>query len=246
MNREDWNLWSSLTFKTLGYRKNFDLISYDENIITLYDGMVSEIRIGERKPPRPVGEYGFSVWNIELGQKFGVDFNSLIKEHVAENVYSELVDMIKADEIDIKKYKRIVFVHNFVLNKDYRKRGTTEEFVEMLLRDFYCDNVAIIMLVKPIQNNVVDADHYFNRKEVVISETLNRKDVRSVSAIEYYSLNELLKKEDTEINEYKLFGVAQRCGFERINESYLFLFSPEKAIQRMKIKREFSQLIENE
>lgn len=246
MNRNDLNLWSNLTFKTLGYRRNFDLVSLNENIITLYDGMVSEIRLSERKPPRPVGEYGFSVWNIDLAHKLGVDLERLIKAHDIENVYSEFYEVIKENVIDVHDYKKIVFVHSFVLNKNYRKHGITEEFVEMLYRDFYCDNTAIIMLVKPFQDNPIDADYYFNRKEVKIRESLNEIEDQVVSATEYYSLNELLKKDDKELNEYKLFTVANKCGFRRIDESYLFIFSPEKTLKRLQEKIKNSEVIENQ
>ena len=246
MNRRDWKLWNNVTFKTLAYRKNFDIISTNENIITLYDGMVSEIRLEKRKPPRPVGEYGFSVWNIDLGKKLNVNLEQLIRAHDSENTYSELFDVIKKNVIDVRDYKKIVFVHTLVLNKDYRKRGITEEFVEMLYRDFYCEDTAIIMLVKPFQDNPIDADFYFNSKAVLIRETLHKAMDFSVSAREYYGLDELAMKTDTEINEYKLFTVASKCGFKRINDSFLFLFSPENTLERMQEKLNYSQQIETE
>jgi len=245
MNNRDWRLWENLTFKTLAYRKNFDLISTNENIITLYDGMISEIRLRSRKPPRPVGEYSFSVWNIELGQKLDVDIEKLIKVHDVENTYSELFEVVNENLLNVRSYKKIVFVQTLVLNKDYRKRGVTQELVEMLYRDFYCEDTAIIMLVKPFQNNPIDADYFFNRKEVILNETLDRSKSHSVTATEYYSLDELTHKTDTEINEYKLFTVASNCGFRRIGDSYLFLFSPDKTLKRLKDKKEFPQLTEN-
>jgi hypothetical protein len=241
MNRNNWNLWNNLTFKTLGYRKNFDIVSVNENIITLYDGMISETRLNKPKPPRPVGEYGFSVWNIALAKKLGVDLNTLIKAHDIENTYSEMYNVIKKNVIDIKNYKRIVFVHSFILNKNYRKRDVTQEFIEMLYRDFYCDDTAIIMLVKPFQDNTIDADYYFNRKYVKVKESLDGLNTHMVSAAEYYSLDELLEKNDTEINEYKLFALANKCGFNRINESYLFIFSPEKTLERLRKKMKYQQ-----
>jgi len=246
MERKDLNLWSNITFKTQSYRKNFDIINTNENFITEYDGIISEIRLEQHKPPRPVGEYGFSVWNIELGGKFNVNFNKLINEHAFEDTYDELVDIIKKKEININDYKKIVLVHTFIINKNYRKRGITEEFIEMLYRDFYCENVAIIMLVKPFQNNLIDADFYFNHKNITVKETLNINNDINISATEYYSLNELIQKTDTEINEYKLFNVVSKCGFNRINESHLFLFTPEKIEMRMLKKQQFSQRPENE
>jgi len=239
MNRDDWNLWNDITFKTHGYRKNFDMINPNENFITEYDGNICEIRIGKRQPPRPIGEYGFSVWHIGLGKKFAVDFNKLIKQHSFENTYGELINVIKKKEIDIKNYKKIILIHTFILNKNYRKRGITEEFIEMIYRDFYDNDVAIIMLVKPFQDNPIDADVYFNHKSVIIKESFEDSNIIHVPATEYYSLNELIEKKDTELNEYKLFAVAHKCGFKRINDSYLFLFSPEKIEQRMIEKQQF-------
>jgi hypothetical protein len=43
----------------------------------------------------------------------------------------------------------------------------------------------------------------------------------------------LIKKEDKEMDDYKLFAVAVNSGFSRINDSHLFLFNPEKTIQRL-------------
>lgn len=246
MNREDWNLWSKITFKTQGYRKNFDMINFNENFITEYEGTVFEIRVDKHKPPRPVGEYGFSVWNIGLGEKFAVNFNKLIKELAFEDTYNELVDLIKKKKINISDYKKIVLIHTFVLRKDYRKRGITEEFIEMFYRDFYCDNVAIIILVKPFQDNPIDTDFFSNRKLVQVRETLDPSETIEIPAIKYYLLNELTKKKDIELNEYKLFAVVSKCGFNRINESHLFIFSPEKIAERMLEKQKFLQDIENQ
>jgi len=116
----------------------------------------------------------------------------------------------------------------------------------MFYRDFYYIDIAIIMLVKPFQDNPIDADFYFNRKQVLVRESLDFSDAISISATEYYSLNELSKKNDTELNEYKLFAVANKCGFNRINNSHLFLFSPEKIEERLLEKQNFIQQTETE
>lgn len=246
MNRKNWNLWSNITFKTQSYRKNFDLINLNENFITEYDGTISEIRLDKRQPPRPIGEYGFSIWNIGLGEKFAVDFNKLIKDHAFEDTYNELVNIIRKEEININDYKKIVLIHTLVLNKNFRKRGVTEEFVEMIYRDYYADDIAVIILVKPFQDNLTDAEYYLNHKKVIIRNSLNSKDDITIPATEYYSLDELIEKNDVEMNEYKLFAIAHRCGFQRINESYLFLFSPEKINERLSDKQIYSQQVETE
>jgi len=236
MDAIDWKLWNNITFKTQAYRKNFDLVNENENIITEYDGTISEIRIEEQLPPLIIGEYGFSVWNIELGKKFGVNFDKLINEHAIENTYGELVRVIKQKDINIDQYKKLVLVHTFVLHKDYRKRGMTEELVEMLYRDFYSEDVAVIVLVKPFQNNAIDADFYFKHRFVPVRNVLRSKEILKVPAFEYYSMKELIENKDTELIEYKLFAIASKCGFRRIDESFLFILFPEKVVERMEAK----------
>jgi len=246
MNKTDISIWSNLTFKTRAYRKNYDLITDDENIITEYDGTVGLLRLGEKKSPLIIGEYGFSVWNIELGKMLGIDFNKLLFAHRIEDTYDELRKAIADKLIDITEYRRVVLIHSLMLRADARKHGISEEFVEMIYRDFYDESYAIIALVKPFQNNPIDADYYFERKSVIINDvSCDVEKADNIPATEYYSLNELVNKNDREFNEYKLFSVASRCGFSRIGESYLFKYSPDQTIERLMDKvemlKEFNQ-----
>jgi hypothetical protein len=239
MNKENGIIWDNLTFKTINYCKNFDLVNDNENIITEHAGTISEIRIVEHKPPIIAGEFGLSVWNIELGKKFNVNFNKLIEEHKFELMYSELMKIIQNKNIDIEKFDKLILVNNLMLHPNYRKHGVTEEFVEYLHRVFYAKNDAIIALVMPFQNNPVDADFYFNQQTVEIRHSLQKThEFETIPAHIYYSLNEFQKKTDKELNEYKLFSVATKCGFNRLDNSYLFIYSPEKIFQRMLKKRE--------
>lgn len=244
MKTEDLKLWNTITFKTQSYRKNFDMINDNENFITECDGTISEVRLLKRKPPLHIGEYGFSIWNIELGNQFSVDFNKLITEHSFENSYKELIGLIKNKKIDIQKYKKILIIHSLVINKKYRKHEIVEEFIEMIYRDYYDKNVAIIFLVKPFQNNPIDYDFYIKRKHIFIRDSVLNNDGTNVSAAEYYSLQEFLDKKDTELNEYKLFAIATRCGFKRIDESHLFIFSPEKINKRLVEKKKILETLE--
>ena len=245
MNTNYWRILADITFKTQGYRKNFDLLSEYDNFITEYDGSITHIRITEHKPPVFVGEYGFSVWNIEMCKKFGANFNHLIEDHMIESTYIELNNVIEQKLFNLEDYKKVIFIHSFILKPDYRKMEITEEFIEMLYRDFYDDNVAIIALVKPFQNNPVDADYYYNNKTILVKEDpVDANKVEKVPATEYYSLGDFERKRDTELNEYKLFALASRCGFGRIGESYLFKFSPEKIIERMNEKKSNIQTFE--
>lgn len=235
MDKRSWDVWNNLTFKTQGYRKNFDLVTENENIITLYNGTISVIRLSEQKSPLIIGEYGFSVWNIALAKMLGIDLNKLIKSHKMENAYDELLKLINDNEFNINNYAKVVFIHGLVVHPDYRKIGVTEEFFEFMYRDFYSEDTAIIALVKPIQDNEIDADFYFKHKTVRIRN--NNGSIENISAMQYYSLDKLMKKADVESNEYRLFSVAQRCGFLRINSSRLFLFNPEVIIERIKEKK---------
>jgi len=239
MDTNNLKLWNNITFKTEGYRKNFDFINDDENIITEYDGKISEIRISELKPPHIIGEYGFSVWHIDLGKKFNVNLKKLIANHHIEDTYDELLKIIKQNDFNFENINKLVLIHSFVLKRDYRKRGITEEFIETIYRDFFGENVAIIMLVKPLQYNKIDFDFYKHHKSVQVKESLKSKNASYIHAMEYYSLNEMLKREDMEMNEYKLFNVANKCGFSRIGESHLFKFIPDKIIKRMNDKHQY-------
>lgn len=246
MNKQDWKLWNKLTFKTLSYRKNFDMIDNNENYITEYEGLITKLMINERKPPYVVGEYGFSVWNINMGVKYNTDFRELLLKHEFEDTYSELISAIDNDGINIYDYDKIILIHNVTIAKDFRKRGVVEELTEMFYRDFYGEKIAIIVLAKPFQNNKIDLDFFSKHKYVSVKESLNILEAQKVPSMKYYSLDELMEKDDVEKNEYKLFAVASKCGFQRIGDSYLFLLSPEKVIERFEKKQKMIQPINDE
>lgn len=245
MKGTDLELWGNITFKTLAYRKNYDFISTNENIITLYEGMISELRLNEKIFPKPIGEYGFTVWNVELAKTLNANIYDLIKEHKAENTYNELIEVIENRGLDVFDYKKIVFLNSFVLKKEYRKRGITEELVEMLYRDFYADDVAVIVLAKPFQDNNFDGDFFLKDRQVRLNDTRNRSNEYLVPAADYYSLTELLDNKDSELNEYKLFAIANNCGFWRLSETNLFILKPEKIIKRLQKKYKLTQVAEN-
>lgn len=244
IDKKYWGIWDNTTFKTVCYHKNFDLVNDDESLITEYSGTISLIRLAEYKSPLLMGEFELSEWNVGLGLKFEANLVKLVKKHKSEVLYTELLRLIKNNEIDITKYKKIVFIANLIVRPDYRKFGITEEFIELLYREHYNEGDAIIALVKPLQDNPIDNDYYFNQKIVEVKLSLqNNNEIEFIPALDYYSLNNLLVKRDTETNEYKLFSVAARCGFSRIGESYLFIYSPEKTVQRMIEKKEYVKKI---
>lgn len=234
MNKKDINIWKNIAFKTNSYRKNFDLIVDGDNVVTEYFGTISELRITEAKPPIPIGEYGFSVWNISLAKMLNININKLISIYKQENTYNELNE-IENKVFDVNKYHKIIFVHSLIIHPEYRKIGVTEEFVEYLYRDFYYKDAAIIALIKPIQDNTINFDTYFKKKISIKISTSDDLGYNTIPAVEYYSLNKLTDK-DNEASKYRLFSIAMKCGFQRIKESNLFIFNPDIIIERIKEK----------
>ena len=244
MNKDHYNLWNKITFRTVNYRKNFDLINENESFISEYSGLISEIRLSDNLPPVIVGEYGYSVWNIEFALKFGSDITTLLKHYKAENIYNELLDLVTEEKINVFNYKKIILIHNLVVHPKYRKLFITEEFVESIYREYSDDNVAIIALVMPIQYNEIDNEYFYKHNKVKIHNSfINQDDYTIIKASDYYSLDDLLEKTDVETNEYKLYALAAKCGFNRIDESHLFLFKPEKITNRINEKLKYTKSI---
>lgn len=236
MNISNWNIWVNLAFTTRSFHKNFDLISDNENFITECEGTISEIRIEEHKLPRIIGEYRLSIWNTGLGISFNTDFKKLIEEYSFDDAYSEMNNIINNNQFHINYYRKIIFIHSIVLMEEYRKHEITEEFIETIFREYHAKNTAIIALVKPIQNNINEYDTYSKCKTILIKEYYHSLDNEVVPAVKYFSLNKLNQKKDIELNNYKLFSKATDCGFKRIENSHLFVFSPEKIKKRMQMK----------
>jgi hypothetical protein len=230
-----------IVFDTQALRKNFDIVPKScDNIITEHTGTINEIRSIEKKPPIFIGEYGFSVWNILLAKMFDININKIIESYRIETTYNEIMTLIEDKIFDIYSYNKIVFVHGLIVHPDYRKIGITEEFAELLYRDYYADDIAIIALAKPIQNNRIDFNSHYKNKMIRIRSKLGDYDkFELIPAIEYYSLNQLMEKKDSEANKYRLFAVANKCGFQRINNSSLFLFKPDVIIDRIKEKNKY-------
>lgn len=227
----------NLSFKSRCYRKNFDLFTDNEHIVTEYDGNISKLRIGKKKQPKIIGEFGYSVWNIKLGKLLNVDIDELINKFSNDVTYMNLRYVIDNDHFNINDYDRVVFIHSLIIKNDYRKHNVTEEFIETIYREFYDERTAIIALAKPLQNNGTDEKYYLNVKTVdYLNISGDTQTLKRIPASEYYSLHDLYKKNDDEFNEYKIFAIANRCGFDRLGGSYLFKFSPEKTIKRLLFK----------
>lgn len=235
----NYELWERLTFKTTNYGKNFDLISDNDSFISECDGDISEVRIDEDKPSFIVGEYCFSIWNLGLAREFGVDLLSIIDDDFTESAYTEIYDLINNKEIDLSKTDKLIIIHTMILHPKYKNKGVFDEFIEYIYSKYYWGgNNKLLALVKPVQTNEIDLDYYQKKKNIEIKQKLTKDSpVVIMHANEYYGIDELLKKDDDEHNEYKLYAHACKSGFNRIGDTHIFEFKPEHIRFRMEEKR---------
>ena len=225
-------LISNLSFKTKCYRKNYDLTIPDEHIITEYEGEISLLRINEKKLPKIIGEYGFSVWDINLGEFLNIDINELFNIQSDNVSYSNMVSLINNNEFNYKKYNKILFIHTLIIKEEFRKNEIGEEFVENIYRDYYNKNTAIVFLASPFQYNNYDYDYYSKHRKINVNETDNVH-INTMSAFEYYSLDKLINKNDYEMNKLKIYSTVHKYGFDRIGNSDLFIMNHHNILDRM-------------
>lgn len=232
----NYKTWSRLTFKTTSFRKNFDLCIPNENFITENEGHVSILRFVENKLPMIIGEYSFSVWNIGLTRDLNIDLIELINmEEFNDDIYKELRHLIRKNKFNLDETSRLILIHTLILHPQYRKLNISEEFIEFLYRDFYHgNNSKMIALIKPIQDNLIDREYFYNHKLINVKNYHNEID-NLIPATTYYNLNKF-KNSDEEMIKYKLFSVASRCGFNRLHDTNLFEFEPTKIHERLRIK----------
>lgn len=214
------NQFEDITFKTLSYRKNYDMIVKNENIITELEGTITNLRIEKDKLPELIGEFELSIWNVRVANLLRHNLYELLKSEEGVNTYDELSNIVSQGKFDLNKYNKIVFVHTLLIRDDYRGTGITEEFVEYLYREYYNDdNTIIIALVKPFQNNRPDYLYFINERVVRSKDELHGNEKISTT-LEFFSLNKFIEKDDDEMNEYKLFSAAKKCGFKRMNDDF--------------------------
>lgn len=218
------DIQEKLTFKTNSYYDNYNFPDNEENIITRYDGIVYKTRISEKKLPLQLGEYDFQVWNIKLAKDLNIDAKKILSEYKVDDMLYSFNKIINDDSLDIFEYDKIVFIRYLILNDSYKKMGISKEFTKMIYKNFYDSKTAIISYAKPIQYQdiYVNNENYFNYKSIQIKE---KDTIRSIPATKYYSFNKLFKKEDRELNGYKVFSVASKCGFNRIDDTDFFIFN---------------------
>lgn len=229
MNNKNTNILENITFKTTSYRKNYDVVNLGDNIITEQEGIISLLRLYERKKPLLVGEFNLSLWNLDLANQINVDILQLMGEMTHETIYKELYREIKHKSIDISKYNKILTINTIIVGGEYRNIEVFDEFIEFIYRDYYDEKTLIVILALPFQYNIIDEDYYRLHRKI-------KTDADIINAVDYYSLNKFYDKTDAETNEYKIFNIVSQRGFNRINNSYLFEYHPKKTINRINNK----------
>ena len=215
-----------MSFKTTSYKKNFDLVIKNDCFISEHVGIISEIRIDKNEMPIIAGEFSYSVIDIDLANRHGVNILNLVESHNQQHSFSQLEDVIKNGTFIHNDSKKIILLHTVVINQDYRGLGIMLELMETIYRDYSDAKHTIIALVKPIQDNHMDFQYHRYHNIIKIRTDISDFDsVITMSGYDYYGLNKFENDDetDTELNEYKLFAVAAKCGFERIDDSYLFI-----------------------
>lgn len=237
--KKNHELWGSLTFKTLSYRKNYNFTIKEDNFITEFEGTVSEIRMGSGKPPFFAGEFNYTIWNIGLAKKFDVDLLDILSNYEYEDTYVGLSKAIDDGDFSFKDTDKLILLHNFILHPEYRKKGVTEEFIEAIYREHFVggDN-QFVALVKPIQQNGVYYENYISNRVVRIKHSVyDDGPYEEMSSFKYFGIGDLESKTDAEKNQYQLYALAARCGFRRIGESDIFFFTPQIIEDRLADKR---------
>lgn len=217
-----------LSFKTTRYTHNKDLFYVNDSVVSACDGIISKVRIEEKKKPLQIGEYTVNIINVELANILSIDVEELLSNY-SECHHNELYDEIRYNKFDFNEYRKIVMVNSLVVSKDYRGYNVLDEFTEMLFRDFYDYKTLILFHAMPFQFNAVDIEYYREYR------TIKDDNGVGILAVDYYSLDDFLTV-DNEMSYYKLYQQVQRCGFNRVGESNLFWFDPTKTINKIKEK----------
>ena len=236
VNEEFNPILNKLTFKTISYNKNTNIIFRDDSFVTEYEGIITKLRIEEEKPPLQIGEFSMSQMNVDIAKNFNADINSFLLKRVKEDCYTDLAWLVKREKFNFNEFDKVLFIHNIIIRPDHRKLGVTEEFIEYIYRTFFRKGIKIIFLVKPFQLKKDDFNYFMQEKVIDVRIRISDRSLQSFPAKSYYALDDLMQINDIELSEYKLFALASRCGLYRINDSYVFEFEPEKIIKRLQRK----------
>jgi len=233
--------WNNITFKSKTYGYTHDTINPNDQFIFEHEGVITMTRIEDNLPPLIIGEFGFSIWNFDMARELGGNLSDHLKLKQVNDSYIEMKKCIANGDLYVHDSESLIVVHNLLIHPKFRKKGIADEFVEYLYKNYLNSATRIIFLVKPLQENEMDYEYYFEQKTIKFRENIGvGSSYRILPASKYYALSTLIDdKDDDEINHYKLFAIASRCGFRRLGESFLFIFTPDKMKERIALKKKY-------
>lgn len=234
MSEFNFNIIENLAFKTLTYHKNYDLLYDGHKFFISCEGTISKLRIIERKPPLIIGEYDFDIVDLATMKLLNYDISSIDGDNFGDILITEFFNMIKSNEFEIENYDKAILLNNLILTKEFRGKFVSDEFIEMMFRNYYDERTIILGLFLPIQYNKNNSNSFLNERVVRNKLKAGVEEYHTIPAVDYYSLRELNTRDDEEYDTYKIYSVADRLGFRRLNlETSMFVFEPEKTRKRM-------------
>jgi hypothetical protein len=237
---EHMKLWYMLKFNDNVRTSNFDTLNSNDNLISEHIGDIKKLRYIDNKAPIPIADFSYSVWNFKLDRiinnklinvmsdfiKTFID-NGLFKNHQ----YFEIFNAFKNKTLNINTVDRLIIINTLIVHPEYKGKNIPEEFVEFIYKQFNNENDIILSITVPIQNNYEDFNHYNKYKSIEIKNDI-KTPTTIIKAKDYYDLNNL-KSDDEEIDFYKVYSVATRCGFDRINDTNIFILKPKVVLDRL-------------
>lgn len=230
-------LFRYLKFKYIAHHTNFNILTNTDHFLTDYTGDVIKLRFMENKPPLIIGDFSFSVWNFDLANKMNINVFDTFLDYPSNHPYSEIHTIYKTNPNLFYKIKKMVLIHTLILHPDYRGKNISEEFVEFIYRAFYDEDNLILLNATPLQYNEEDFLYFNIYKTIELKNDIHDDDnILKIKAKEYYNLDDL-SKDDLEIDTYKVYGIAARCGFNRLSDTSIFKLEDYKILNRILYKQ---------
>lgn len=233
----------NIVFKSTSYDRTYDFdLEYDSYVKTIL-GYINYIQVNVHRPTMPIGEYMYNVFNVALAKINRVNFMNLLNSYCETNeIYVDLIDLLKSNKIDVNQYNKIVYIPTIILNEKFRNKNVVSEFIKYIKREFYGENVLILFLVKPFQQIEDDFNYFCSERTIEIKSyhkccdleefeanvrEINNKSKHTITiykipALRYYNLNGEMFNIDHEISQYKLYAHAQKLGLIKIDDGNIF------------------------
>lgn len=220
-NKENIDINKRLVFITSSYKNNYNTLDIGDNIITEYTGAI-HLRSEDFKESTIIGHYSYVTININMAKLLNINVNTLIKKmNDLHDKYVALSDSLKASELNIHEYDTLTYLDHVIIHPQYRKKDVTHEFLEYMYNTHIQTTKKPLFLgfIKPIQH-------------VENNPTKNIMIFDDISLYDYYFISQLNDVNDDELIKYKLYGLAQKLGFEQLHED-IFKLNPNNIKKRM-------------